>query len=97
MYKLTKALYGLKQAPRALNSCLDKYLKKLGFKRCAQEYSVYTRTKNGGTLIVGVYVDDLLVTGSNPKYVKEFKKEMNVRFEMSDLGLLTYYLGIEVD
>ncbi|XP_042756658.2 retrovirus-related Pol polyprotein from transposon TNT 1-94 [Lactuca sativa] len=97
VYKLSKALYGLKQAPRAWNSCLDKYLKSLGFRRCAQEYSVYTRTKNGSSLIIGIYVDDLLVTGSNPENIKEFKKEMKARFEMSDLGLLSYYLGIEVN
>ncbi|KAI3522492.1 hypothetical protein L1887_00319 [Cichorium endivia] len=96
VYKLSKALYGLKQAPRAWNACLDRYLKSLGFTRCFQEYSVYTRKKDGGTLIVGVYVDDLLVTGNCSKNVDEFKKEMKARFEMSDLGLLTYYLGIEV-
>ncbi|GJZ80177.1 zinc finger, CCHC-type containing protein [Tanacetum coccineum] len=59
VYKLSKALYGLKQAPRAWNACLDKYLKSLGFTRCYQEYSVYTRKKEGSILIVGVYVDDL--------------------------------------
>lgn len=42
-------------------------------------------------------MDDLLVTGSNIEIVKEFKREMKVRFKMSDLGLLTYYLGIEVN
>lgn len=97
VYKLSKALYGLKQAPRAWNACLDQYLKKLGFKRCAHEYSVYTKNNDGNTLIVGVYVDDLLVTGSCPASVQTFKEEMNTKFEMSDLGLLTYYLGIEVN
>nr|GFB77183.1 retrovirus-related Pol polyprotein from transposon TNT 1-94 [Tanacetum cinerariifolium] len=96
VYKLSKALYGLKQAPRAWNDCLDKYLKSLGFTRCYQEYSVYTRKKEGSTLIVGLYVDDLLVTGNCPNDIKEFKVEMKAKFEMSDLGLLTYYLGIEV-
>lgn len=43
-----------------------------------------------------VYVDDLLVTGSSLKAILEFKREMAAKFEMSDLGLLTYYLGIEV-
>ena len=81
VYKLSKALYGLKQAPRAWNSCLDVYLKSLGFKRCPQEYSVYTRMKNGNTLIIGVYVNDLLVLlviGSSTADVKEFKMEMNL-------------------
>ncbi|KAL6550635.1 hypothetical protein OROMI_021123 [Orobanche minor] len=95
VYKLSKALYGLKQAPRAWNACLDHYLKSLGFRRCHLGYSVYTRKNNGYTLLFGVYVDDLLVTGSSQKDVEEFKKEMNAKFEMSDLGLLSYYLGIE--
>ncbi|KAI3518152.1 hypothetical protein L1887_06594 [Cichorium endivia] len=97
VYKLSKALYGLKQAPRAWNACLDRHLKSIGFKRCAHEYSVYTKKNGGNTLIVGVYVDDLLVTGSCPESVQMFKKDMNIKFEMSDLGLLTYYLGIEVN
>lgn len=59
MFKLKKALYGLKQAPRAWNSFLDRYLKDLEFARCSQEYSVYTRNKDGKVLIVAVYVDDL--------------------------------------
>lgn len=47
-------------------------------------------------MIVGVYVDDLIVTGENPARVEAFKKQMMGEFEMSDLGLLSYYLGIEV-
>ncbi|KAI3523596.1 hypothetical protein L1887_01838 [Cichorium endivia] len=96
VYKLSKALYGLKQAPRAWNACLDKYLKSLGFARCAQEYSVYTKRKGENILIIGVYVDDLLVTGSCQKSIQAFKADMKAKFEMSDLGLLSFYLGIEV-
>ncbi|KAL8166183.1 hypothetical protein V2J09_007682 [Rumex salicifolius] len=47
-------------------------------------------------MIVGVYVDDLILTGSNRKIIHNFKEEMKQKFEMSDLGLLSYYLGIEV-
>ncbi|GJU50602.1 zinc finger, CCHC-type containing protein [Tanacetum coccineum] len=97
VYKLSKALYGLKQAPRAWNACLDKYLKSLGFVRCAQEYSVYTKKKDDDVLIIGVYVDDLIVTGSCHKSIQDFKRDMKAKFEMSDLGLLSYYLGIEVN
>lgn len=95
--RLPKALYGLKQAPRAWNACLDRHLKSIGFTRCAHEYSVYTKRYDEQALIVGVYVDDLIITGSCPKSVQKFKKEMNTKFEMSDLGLLTHYLGIEVN
>lgn len=48
-------------------------------------------------LIVGVYVDDLLVTGTSIEVVNEFKHQMNEQFEMNDLGKLSYYLGIEVE
>lgn len=58
---------------------------------------MYTRKKGGKILIVGVYVDDLLITGSCSKDVENFKLEMKAKFEMSDLGLLSYYLGIEVN
>jgi len=44
-----------------------------------------------------VYVDDLLVTGSSPVEIMKFKTEMTTQFEMSDLGLLSFYLGVEVD
>lgn len=47
-------------------------------------------------MIVAVYVDDLLITGSNVSMIKAFKKQMNDNFEMSDMGKLSYYLGIEV-
>ncbi|GJY52448.1 ribonuclease H-like domain, reverse transcriptase, RNA-dependent DNA polymerase [Tanacetum coccineum] len=95
VYKLSKALYGLRQAPRAWNSRLDKCLKGLNL-RCALEYVVYTRKYHGNVLIVGVYVDDLIVTGNYDGDAKYFKQQMNKEFKMSDMGLLSYYLGIEV-
>ena len=96
VYRLHKALYGLRQAPRAWNVKLDQSLKKLGFTRCAQEQVVYKVHKPNLTLIVGVYVDDLIVTGSSEKVILEFKRKMKRIFDMSDLGLLSYYLGIKV-
>ena len=96
VYKLKKALYGLKQAPRAWNTKLNKILQEFNFQRCSKEPSLYRRTENGGTLFVVVYVDDLLVTGSSLVQILEFKAEMATKFEMSDLGKLTYYLGIQV-
>lgn len=97
VYKLLKALYGLRQAPRAWNARLDKCLRDLGFKRCLHEQAVYTKCKDKSMLIVGVYVDDLLVVGSNKVDIEDFKMQMNTQFEMRDLGLLSYYLGIEVN
>lgn len=65
--------------------------------RCAYEQAVYTRHVGGQLLIVGVYVDDLLVTGTSIEAIKEFKTQMTESFDMSDLGKLTYYLGLEVE
>lgn len=96
VYKLKKALYGLRQAPRAWNIKLNQILRDLSFRRCSKEPSLYRREHGRDMLIVVVYVDDLLVTGSSLKAILEFKREMQTNFEMSDLGLLTYYLGIEV-
>ncbi|XP_076900292.1 uncharacterized protein LOC143554415 [Bidens hawaiensis] len=61
-----------------------------------QEQAVYKRCSGQRLLLVGVYVDDLMVTGTNVQEISNFKRQMKSRFEMSDLGLLHYYLEIEV-
>ena len=61
-----------------------------------KESSVYRREEGDKLLIIAIYVDDLFVTGNSTKIIKEFKTAMSQKFEMSDLRLLTYYLGIEV-
>jgi hypothetical protein len=57
---------------------------------------VYTRGKGNSRLLLGVYVDDLVVTGEDQQEIARFKEQMKNLFKMSDLGMLTYYLGIEV-
>jgi len=94
VYRLRKALYGLRQAPRAWNAKLDSTLLSLGFQRSSVEHGVYTRGAGSTRLVVGVYVDDLVITGGIG--VDKFKAEMKKAFKMSDLGLLSYYLGLEV-
>ena len=71
-------------------------LGELGFTRCATEHALYTRRWLKEELIVGVYVDDLIVTGVRAEDIDSFKREMAARFRMSDLGARSYYLGIEV-
>lgn len=97
VYKLLKALYGLRQVPRAWYAKLNSCLETLGFTRCPFEHVVYTRKEGHESMIVAVYVDDLLVTGTSVTMIEAFKKQMSQRFEMSDLGKLSYYLGIEVE
>lgn len=64
--------------------------------KCAKEPLVYRKVVNVDLLVVDVYVDDLFVTGANKRVIDEFKEKMGTKFDMSDLGKLTYYLGIEV-
>lgn len=96
VYKLSKALYGLRQAPRAWNNKLNTILLELGFEKCSKEHSVHRKIVGKDLLVVAVYVDDLFVCGASLKVIKDFKKEMSSKFDMSDLGKLSYYLGIEV-
>jgi hypothetical protein len=89
-------LYGLHQAPQAWNMKLDDTLLSLGFWRTSSEHALYVRPNGDAQLVVGVYVDDLVITGSDCDDIKSFKEEMAATFKMSDLGLLHYYLSIEV-
>jgi hypothetical protein len=97
VYKLRKALYGLKQAPKAWYSHIDNYFNDNGFKRSKSEPTLYVKHQgNVDLLIVALYDDDLILTGSNAEMIEEFKKDMVNKYEMSDMGLLHYFLGIEV-
>jgi hypothetical protein len=93
---LVKALYGLRQAPRAWYSKLEESLINLGFERSSYEHVVYLCGEQSQRLVVGVYVDDLVITGGNQADIDVFKAEMQATFKMSDLGLLHSYLGLEV-
>jgi len=96
VYKLKKALYGLKQAPRAWYSRIDSYLIKNGFNRSENEPTLYVKTDPpGNILLVCIYVDDMIYTGN--LMLEEFKTVMQKEFEMTDMGLMRYFLGLEVD
>lgn len=92
--RLHRALYGLRQAPRAWNIKLDAVLVSLGFTRSESDNNV--RGEGNERLLLEVYVDDLIITGASLTVINSFKQEMCSRFKMSDLGLLSLYLGIEV-
>ncbi|CAA0825713.1 cysteine-rich RLK (RECEPTOR-like protein kinase) 8 [Striga hermonthica] len=96
--KLKEALYGLKQAPRAWYNRIDDYFTSHGFKRSEIEPTLYIKTQgNDNKLIVSLYVDDLIYTGNNEEMIKELKEDMMKTFEMTDLGQMSYFLGIEVN
>jgi hypothetical protein len=75
---------------------LDSTLKGMGFGQSPHEAAIYRRGNGGNALLVGVYIDDLVITDTKDAEVASFKVEMKVTFQMSDLGLLSFYLGIEV-
>lgn len=97
VYKLHKALYGLKQAPWAWFSRIETYFVSEGFKRCPNEQTLFTKSsKECKLLIVSVYVDDLIYTGDDEEMTSSFKCSMMQAFEMTDLGKMKFFLGIEV-
>nr|ABA95820.1 retrotransposon protein, putative, unclassified [Oryza sativa Japonica Group] len=96
VFRLKKALYGLKQAPRVWYSQIDKYFIQKGFAKSISEPTLYVNKTGTDILIVSLYVDDLIYTGNSEKMMQDFKKDMMHTYEMSDLGLLYYFLGMEV-
>eukprot|EP00253_Pinus_taeda_P028374 PITA_28374 len=96
VYRLKKVLYGLKKAPGAWYSRIDSYMIKNGFCKSNIEPTLYTKVnEHGHILIVFIFVDDMTLTGDFD--IDEFKAAMMKEFEMTDLGLMKYFLGIEVD
>jgi hypothetical protein len=75
-FRLWWALYGLRQAPWAWYEKLDATLDKLGFTQSEHEHAIYCRGVGNRRLIIGVYVDDLIITGTSPDEIGRFKEEM---------------------
>ena len=94
---MKKALYGLKQAPRVWYFKINSYFQENGFERSNNEPTLYLKREGKKDfLVVCLYVDDMIYMGSSESIVAEFKDCMMKKFEMSDLGLLHYFLGLEV-
>ncbi|KAK8525370.1 hypothetical protein V6N12_014065 [Hibiscus sabdariffa] len=83
-------------APRAWNTRIDTYFKENGFKQCPYEHALQVKKNGGGVLFVALYVDDLIFMGNNDEMIEEFKGTMTREFEMTDLGLMKFFLGLEV-
>ena len=97
VYKLKKALYGLKQAPCAWNTRIDRYFQDNGFEKCPYEHAIYVKKKADGSILFAcLYVDDLIFTDNNPTMFEDFKQSMVHEFEMTYIGLMSHFLGLEV-
>ncbi|GKG02664.1 ribonuclease H-like domain-containing protein, partial [Tanacetum coccineum] len=94
--KLNKLLYGLKQAPRQWNSKLTTALAKHGFEQSKFDYSLYTKHRSGMFIALLMYVDDIVIIGSDVDGINEFKLFLSTKLLIKDLGSLKYFLGIEV-
>jgi hypothetical protein len=96
VFRLKRALYELKQGLRAWYNKIDSYLMRNGFSKSDGEPTLYMKASNGNVLIIVLYVDDLIFTRNDKNLIVEFKEAMKSVFEMTDLDLLKYFLGIEV-
>ena len=94
--KLIKSLYVLKQGPRAWNSKFTSYLPAMGFKSSASDSSLFVKQCENDIVILLLYVDDIIITGSNPSKVQRIITELSEVFELKDMGRLTYFLGLQI-
>ncbi|GJR54245.1 retrovirus-related pol polyprotein from transposon TNT 1-94 [Tanacetum coccineum] len=96
VYRLKKALYGLKQAPRAWYDKLSSFLIEHGFTKGIINPTMFTQRHGGDILLVQVYVDDIIFGSTNPDFSKRFANLMKNVFEMSMMGELKFFLGLQV-
>ncbi|GJW54420.1 retrovirus-related pol polyprotein from transposon TNT 1-94 [Tanacetum coccineum] len=94
--KLDKAFYGLKQAPRAWYETLSTFLIQNKFTRGRIDNTLFIYKSKGDVLLVQVYVDDIIFASTSYKLYKQFEKLMTKKFEMSMMGELTYFLGLQI-
>ncbi|XP_060669987.1 retrovirus-related Pol polyprotein from transposon RE1 isoform X4 [Ziziphus jujuba] len=94
--RLRRSLYGLKQAPRAWFQKFSNFLRTLDFKQSYNDPSMFLHHSAADITILLVYVDDIIITGTDPGGIKELQASLHSSFHMKDLGILTYFLGLEV-
>nr|GEZ85666.1 retrovirus-related Pol polyprotein from transposon TNT 1-94 [Tanacetum cinerariifolium] len=96
VYRLNKALYGLKQAPRAWYDTLSIFLLDNNFSKGAVDPTLFTRKTGKHILLVQIYVDDIIFASTDPKACDMFSNEMSSKFQMSMMGQMSFFLGLQV-
>nr|GEW32523.1 retrovirus-related Pol polyprotein from transposon TNT 1-94 [Tanacetum cinerariifolium] len=96
VYKVVKALYGLHQAPRAWYATLSTFLVKSGYRRRIIDKTLFIKKDKKDIMLVQVYVDDIIFGSTKKSWCDEFEALMKSRFQMSSMGELTFFLGLQV-
>ncbi|GJV79733.1 retrovirus-related pol polyprotein from transposon TNT 1-94 [Tanacetum coccineum] len=96
VYHLKKDLYGLKQAPRVWYDTLSRFLLDNKFSKGAVDLTLFTRNTGKHILLVQIYVDDILFASTDPKAYDIFSNEISSKFQMSMMGQMSFFLGLQV-
>ena len=94
--RLRKSLHSLKQSPCALFGNFNQVVDEFGMQKSKSDHFVFYRNSNSGIILLVVYVDDIVITGSNSKDILSLKSFLQSQFYTKDLEMLRYFLGIEV-
>lgn len=94
--RLRKSLYGLRQAPLAWYQTFSSALLSFGFTQSLADTSLFLYRRDHDCLLVLVYVDDMILTGSNSDLIQDLIRFLSTKFSVKDLGPLTYFLGVEI-
>ena len=95
--KLQRSLYGLKQAPKAWNDMFTSILLSLGFKASYADPSLFVKHDGLHIVVLLLYVDDIILTGDHDDSIQSVIKHLTKEFDMKDLGLLYYFLGLQIE
>ncbi|GJX55753.1 retrovirus-related pol polyprotein from transposon TNT 1-94 [Tanacetum coccineum] len=96
VYRLKKALYGLKQSPRAWYDTLSRFFLDNKFSKGAVDLTLFTRKTGKHILLIQIYVDDIIFASTDPKACDIFSNEMSSKFQMSMMGQMSFFLGLQV-
>ena len=94
--KLRKTLYGLKQAPKQWYKKFDSFIHKIGFKRSETDHCCYVKSFDNSYVILLLYVDDMLITGSSIEEINNLKKQLSKQFAIKDLRATKKILGMRI-
>ena len=94
--RLRKSLYGLKQSPHAWFGKFSQAVEEFGMQKSKSDYFVFYRNSNSGIIPLVVYVDDIVITGSDSEGISSLKSFLHSQFHTKDLGMLRYFMSVEV-